>query len=249
MSVFRIPVLLLLTALAFFPAAAMADTYRLVTTRFLPFTDPDHAKGGFLGEIAHEAFARRGHIITINFRPWPRAMKEAREGEADGLLSAFYNEERSKVFHFSAPLNSTRMVLVGMKKKWGDRLTFKTLAEFDGLSIATGRKWAYSEAFEKHSGFDRVLVGSEEAGIRMLFANRVNLFAVNDQQFRSVINQMPGHDIEEVRTLLPAISSNDQHIAATRLKNSSLKFLSEFNTGLASLKASGDYDRIHKKHF
>lgn len=230
-------------------SAAKADSFRFVTTPFVPFTNPDADKDGFLGEIAHEVMERQGHQLEIVYRPWARALAEAEKADFDGLLSAFYNEERGKVFYFSAPLNSTHMVLAGMSGRFGAQPRYKSLTDFKGMDIAVGRKWAYSEAFDNYDGFRRVLVGNEAAGIRMLFADRVDLLAVNVDQFRSVIRTMPGHNSDMVTILTPAISSNDQHLAVSRQAANGLQLLADFNTGLAALKASGRYTAIRNNHF
>ena len=60
---------------------------------------------------------------------------------------------------------------------------------------------------------------------------------------------MPNYDVNQSYMLQPPISSNDQHIAAPRKLAGSVTFLSEFNTGLAALKANGGYDKIRNGFF
>ncbi len=225
-----------------------AHTYRLVTTAFKPFTDPKHEKGGFLVEIARQALAKRGHKINVTYLPWARAMREAATGRYDGLLSAFYNEERAKTFYFSAPLNTTKMVLVGLRDKI-KKTSYKSLSELAPYTIAIGHKWAYSEAFEKNTVLNKYAVNDEPTGIRMLYNNRVDLFAVNIDQFNYAIKHMPEFNRQRAVVLEPEISINDHHIAASRLTPSSLDFLAEFNTGLAAIKASGEYANIKHEFF
>lgn len=241
-------ILPLLLYLLFIPNVK-AETFHLVTAPFKPFTDPDHPKGGFLVEVARQALALRGHEIKVDFRPWARAMREAEAGRYNGLLSAFYNEERGKLFHFSAPLNTTKMVLVGLQGRIPHLNTYNTYRELRSYRIAIGRKWAYSEEFEKNKDLLKTIVNNEPAGIRMLFNNRVALFAVNIDQFYASIAELPEFNAADVKILEPPISKNDQHIAASRKLENSTKFLSEFNTGLAALKANGGYDKIRNGFF
>ncbi len=231
------------------PLTAKADTYRLVTAPFKPFTDPTHPKGGFLVEVARQALALRGHEMEVDYRPWARAMKAASTGRYDGLLSAFYNDERGKVFYFSAPLNTTKMMFVGLKKRVYPKKSYTSLSELTTYRIAVGRKWAYSEEFEKSTDLIKTIVNDEPSGIRMLYNERVGLFAVNNDQFYATIANMPQYNVEDSFMLHPPISTNDQHIAAPREIEGSLKFLSEFNTGLAALKASGGYEKIRNGFF
>ena len=239
---------LLLALFCALSGSVHAQTYRLVTTAFKPFTDPNHAKGGFLTEVARQALAQRGHKIDVTYLPWARAMREAESGRYDGLLSAFYNEERAQKFYFSAPLNTTKMVLVGLRDKI-KQTSYKSLSELASYTIAVGHKWAYSEAFEKSTILNKYGVNDEPTGIRMLYNDRVDLFAVNLDQFNYAIKHMPEFDRQRAVVLEPEISINDHHIAASRLTPSSLDFLAEFNTGLAAIKANGAYANIKHEFF
>lgn len=230
------------------PAAAYADQFSLVTTPFKPFTDPTHPKGGFLVEITRQALALRGHELTIEYRPWARAISEAKNDRYDGLLSAFYNDERAKDFHFSAPLNTTQMVLIGLRDKMISA-QYSNFSDLKNYTIGIGRKWAYSKEFESHDELIKSTVNDEITGIRMLFSNRIDLFAVNIDQFKYAIHINDDFHVNKTFILQPPISTNDQHIAASRTKPNSKKFLNEFNTGLAALKANGGYQKIKTQFF
>jgi len=227
---------------------AKADSFHLVTAPFKPFTDPDHPRGGFLVEITRQALALRGHELKIDYRPWARALNDAQNGSYDGLLSAYYNDERGKNFQFSAPLNTTKMMFVGLRDK-NIPTRYKEFSELKEYNIGVGRKWAYCEKFEKNKELKKSTVNDEPSGIRMLFNNRIDLFAVNIDQYKNTISLMNEFDVHETLILEPAISTNDQHIAAPRTLPTSGIFLSEFNTGLAALKANGGYQKIKTQFF
>ncbi|MTI09832.1 substrate-binding periplasmic protein [Curvivirga aplysinae] len=241
-------IILVLSLVLIASRSGYAETYRLVTASFAPFTSQDSATGGFLVELTREALKIREHDLEIDFKPWARALKEAANGRYDGLLSAFYNEERAKIFHFSAPLNTTKMVFAAHK----DKVLFDTYSNFDQLKsyrLATGLKWAYSNEFENYTGFNKQTVKNEPTGIKLLYHDRIDIFAVNADQLKYNLLNMPEYDPNNIKILSPAISQNDQHIASTIQSEGSLKFLSEFNTGLAAIKANGTYEKIYNRHF
>jgi len=225
-----------------------AKTYKLVTAPFAPFTNPNHPKGGFLVEVARQAFAHSGHDIEVKFHPWARAMKEAETGRFDGLLSAFYNNERGKLFHFSAPLNTTKMIFVGLRKKFFSP-RYKSLQDLYSYRIGVGRKWAYSEEFEQNKQINKQTVNDEASGIHLLYNNRIDLFAVNIDQFHSTISKINKYNVRQSVILTPSISTNNQHLAASRMLASSPQMLADFNTGLAALKANGGYQKIRTEFF
>lgn len=239
---------LLCLTLAVTSLPAQAKTYHLVTAAFKPFTDPDHPQGGFLVDIARQAFAKSGHEITVTFHPWPRAMKEAETGRVDGLLSAFYSAERAKVFHFSAPLNTTRMVFIGLRSHI-DSPYYNDIEDLSRFRIAAGRKWAYSPEFSGASNLKKELVDNEEQGIHLLYNGRVDLFAVNIDQYRDQIKKMNEYNINKSLILTPPISINDHHIAVSHSLPDGEKMLTDFNDGLAALKASGAYQQTRKRFF
>ncbi len=248
MILLRRLICLLCLTLSLAPLQAKAKTFHLVTATFKPFTDPDHPKGGFLVDIARQAFAKAGHDITITFHPWPRAIKEAETGRADGLLSAFYSPERAELFHFSAPLNTTRMVFIGLRSNIRTPY-YNDLKDLAPYRIAAGRKWAYSPEFTTATDLKKEFVDNEEQGIHLLYNGRIDLFAVNIDQYRHTISKMNEYDIEKSLILTPPISINDHHIIVSRTLPDGLKLLTDFNTGLAALKASGDYQQTRKRFF
>ncbi len=227
---------------------AQAETFRLVTAPFKPFADPKDPQGGFLVKVAREALALRGHKLEMEYRPWARAMAEAANQRFDGLLSAFYNNDRAEHFYFSAPINTTRMVFISLRDTFPTTV-YHNLDDLIPYRIAIGRKWAYSAEFEQNKKLNKNVVNDEPSGIRMLFNKRIDLFAVNLDQFHYHIDHMDEYDISKTQVLEPSISVNDQHIAASINAPRSLYFLSEFNTGLAALKASGKYNDIRTSYF
>lgn len=242
-------VLLIMTLLATYNQPLRAETFNLVTATFAPFTDPSHPKGGFLVELTRAALQTQGHDLRVTYYPWPRALKEAEEGHFDGLLSAYYSEERAQKFYFSAPLNRTQMVLVGLKDNYTTMPHYASLDDLKDHTIGTGRKWAYNKEFDSREDLTKIPVKDEATGIKLLFTKRIDLFAVNEQQFKATLNKIPNIDSNQVMSLSPTLSFNDQHIAATKKNDASHKFLCEINTGLAAIRANGTLDKIKATYF
>lgn len=225
-----------------------ADHFRLVTARFLPFTDPDDPKQGYLVHLTRRALALNGHSLEVTFQPWPRALMSAANGKFDGILSAFYTIQRGQDYYFSSPLNATEMVLIGLKNNFPTPY----YANYDALEnkrVAIGRKWAYSDAFNQSNSLVRHFVNDEKTAINLLYHQRVDLIAINKDQFHENLKRLKEHDPDAVQILHPSISQNLQYVAASKHNSNSLYFLAELNNGIAAMRSSGEFDRIHKEFF
>ncbi|MGO1119141.1 substrate-binding periplasmic protein [Rhodovibrionaceae bacterium A322] len=222
-------------------SAAVARTYHLVTAEFWPFTGKYLPDGGMLVSIAREALAAQGHELIVSYRPWSRAMMEVKAGTYDGLLSAFYTEERAREFLFSRPINDTWMVLLAKAPQ--EKNSYSSYEEFAGKTIAVGRNWAYSPEFSSSPVFSRYEVNDEISGIKMLLAERIDYFAVNFHQALFNLKQA-GLKRSDFVFLLPAISNNSQHLAAPRTRQGSKELIAEFDKGLLALQQSGRLQEI-----
>ena len=70
----------------------------LATDPWPPYYGPDLENQGYFTEISRAAFQRAGYQLVVEFVPWKRALKMAKTGKYDGVLGAFYNDERTQWF-------------------------------------------------------------------------------------------------------------------------------------------------------
>ena len=83
---------------------AAERTFKAIASPFPPFTCPDLENNGVAWEICKTAFETQGYTVTLRFAPWARAMEESKHGRYDGLLPAYWTEERTQWFLYPMPL-------------------------------------------------------------------------------------------------------------------------------------------------
>jgi polar amino acid transport system substrate-binding protein len=66
----------------------------LVSSEYPRYFSENLPDFGFITAIVVEAYKRAGYKTDIQFRPWARALKAAKEGPSDGMFALWYRRER-----------------------------------------------------------------------------------------------------------------------------------------------------------
>ncbi len=77
---------------------------------WVPYYGRELKNGGYLTELTRQAFKAKGYSITVDWKPWARAVKESESGLYDGLLGTYYSEERAIKLAFSKPIDKDEIV-------------------------------------------------------------------------------------------------------------------------------------------
>jgi len=247
MRIFIFSCFISLLALTPWQKPAFADHFQLVTAPFIPFTNPQDPQQGYLVELTRQALAINGHSLEVTFQPWPRALLNAAHGHFDGVISAYYTEERARDFYYSSPLNTTEMVFIGLKENI-DIERYFSLNALKRYSIAVGRKWAYSKEFDHNKKLNKTTVNDEQSAIKLLYNKRIDLIAINQDQFVENLRHLKEYDPGKITILQPAIAQTHNYVAAPKTHSKSLYFIAELNNGIADLRASGQLDALRKDY-
>ena len=78
-----------------------SKTVRLLSSEYPPFFSKKLENYGAVSEIITKAFEKSGYKVSIEFRPWARALDQTTKGAADGMFALWHNAEREKIFLFS----------------------------------------------------------------------------------------------------------------------------------------------------
>ncbi|WP_196161312.1 ABC transporter substrate-binding protein [Reinekea sp. G2M2-21] len=93
-------------------AVEARDKIRLITVDWPPYYSAELPEQGFYSQITREVFKRAGYSVEIYFVPWQRALFEAEQGNYDGLLGAYYSDERAKKFLFTDQVSANDEVFI-----------------------------------------------------------------------------------------------------------------------------------------
>lgn len=239
--------LLLLVAI---PLASQASTLQFGTDQWLPYEDivNRHAPG-FSVEVVQAVFARMGYALTIRQYPWARAQAMVYSGHLDGLLSAFYSEERAAKCYFPRePLIQEKWVLFVRKGDVGS-LDFHGWDDFAGKRVGVVRGatvtpgfWRYVRA---HSNYDEA--SDDEEDFHKLVKGRVDYvvasqangaYLIKQQHLQQVVAQLP----------VPPLKTDGLYLIFSR-ERVLPEQVEAFSNALRDFKSTTQFQAIYQKYF
>lgn len=224
-------------------ATPVKPSYKIVSdSSFAPF-EYQNGKGKYTGfdmELIKKIAKQQGFKLDISNPGFDAALNAVQSGQADGVIAgATITEARQKIFDFSDPYYTSSVILAvkkGSNVKSYQDLKGKTVGAKNGTASYTwlsdhADKYNYHvKAFDEASTmYDSMNSGSIDA---LMDDEAVLAYAINQ-----------GRKFE---TPIKGEKSGDIGFAVKKGANPEL--IKMFNNGLASLKKSGEYDKLVKKY-
>ncbi|MCG2582151.1 MAG: transporter substrate-binding domain-containing protein [Marinobacter sp.] len=128
-----------------------------------PYYSETLPNGGVAVEIVRKAFERSGYALELHWLPWARAFNMAKKGRYDGVLGAWYTEERTQFFTYTHPFLTTELVFF---KKKGKRITYTTLQDLKPYTIGVARDSGPYELLKPEFGQNLEVATSAELNIQ-----------------------------------------------------------------------------------
>lgn len=125
--------LLAVAAIVLLPGETRAETFRLTTLEWCPYTCPSLPGGGATTEILRTALGSQGHGLEVDILPWKRAVQLARR---DPSLAGYYPEYSSASLGsgISPPIGHGPL---GIAERRDHPLRFQTVADLSGHRLGT----------------------------------------------------------------------------------------------------------------
>ena len=217
---------------------------RLVATEFPPYTSASLEGDGSAAVITRAALERVGLTMTLQFRPWARALAELQNGQWDGIIGAWYQPDREAYMAFPQPLGITNRI--GFLARAGTTLAVGDLSRLGGLKIGVVRDYANPPAFDR-ANLQRDEALDDLSNLRKLLAGRVDLILIDKGvAFHLLKTQVP-EALQAVIWLEPALAESPLYTALSKRDPALKSRLAAFNKGLTELQISGDLARLLKR--
>jgi polar amino acid transport system substrate-binding protein len=185
-----LPALLLVGAFA--ATAARADTVRIATTEWPPYTSAALPGEGASAAVLRAAFKAMGHELQLEFLPWARAVYEGTQGKRlVGYFPAYESEERSRLGLRSARIGSSP---VGFAHRAAEGPRWTTLDELSSFKIGVVRDYVNTAEFDARSRDGRLRTEAavnDEENLRKLVGQRIDLAVIDRTVFHSLLAQHP----------------------------------------------------------
>ncbi len=224
-----------------------AQTINVVTEYFPPFQWEKNGKiTGPSTEVIQAVIKGVGVDSSIKIYPWARAYTMALKDKNVLIYSIAKIKGRENKFKWVGSIMSRNSYLWKLKKRKDvqvetleDAKNYKTA----GMSMDSGAEYLFSKGFIKDE--DVYMVSNNEAAIKLLFAQRIDLIVDNNGLQAKV--EKYGYDFDLLEKVLPIEELSGEIYAAFSLLTED-EVVDKFRNELKKLKQNGEFSKIISKY-
>ncbi|MFL6657193.1 MAG: substrate-binding periplasmic protein [Massilia sp.] len=220
--------------------SARAEDITLTNGEWKPFLSEHLPYSGVLSRIVSEAFALEGVSVHYVFRPWPRALAEARNGNAQGSLVWSVgrpDSARIRDFYFSDVVYDSKSVFFHRKD-----FAFHLNQLADLANYRIGAVAGYEYSFEDLPGVHLDRAATDELCMRKLLAGRFDVFPSSLHVGMYILRtQFSASEAAQITVSPVTYNTSRYHLILPRALAGSPRLMQLFNKGLRRLKESGRY--------
>ncbi|HJU49371.1 MAG TPA: transporter substrate-binding domain-containing protein [Pseudogulbenkiania sp.] len=218
-------------------------TLTLLSTEYPPYTSPSLPQQGIATAITVEAFRRSGYQVVIQYRPWARALYEAREGSSDGVVGLWHSKEREAFLAYSQPLVDN---VVGFYARADQRHDVRRLSRLRSLTIGVVRGYLIPPNVEAARLRTEAAI-DDEANLRKLAAGRVDLALIDKGVASYLLRYRLPEQSGRLVWLEPRVYSLPLYVGFSRRVPGWEQYLADFNAGLAAMHKDGSLERLKRE--
>jgi polar amino acid transport system substrate-binding protein len=228
-------------------APVCAEALRLATGELPPYATQDRPDQGMALEIVRKSFANAGHTVTYTFRPWTRALEEARAGQWDGTAYWGKNPARDVGFLISDNVLTEQWVFLYRNPPSGAKaFDWTTLSDLKGVRIGGVQSYTYTPEFwdmAKQGLLTLELAQDDLGSLRRLLAGKVDLVVMERNVACHLMHtHFKPQEIANLRAHPKLLTTQfTTHLMLSEKLPQSAERMKAFNAGLATLKKTKDY--------
>ena len=238
--------LVVLATLVLTPSLSAEElTVRLANVNRAPYMGEELPEGGFLSHLVTEAFGRVGYRVEYHYRPWKRAIEEAKNGDLDGVVGPYYLDERAAIFAYPDPLWTIR---VHFLTTHSPPMAYRTLADLTPYVVCVLQGTVFEQQLIK-AGVRVESVAEVKSNVRKLLAKRIDLTVIPPEVFFFNARQvLTDTELAQVHVLEQAYQENPSYVVFSKQVPHHQQLVADFNRGLREIHADGTYASILNEH-
>ena len=218
-----------------------ADTLRLASGSWEPFTSEQQPQYQVIENIVINAFEAAGHQVELVYYPWKRSYNMALHGEVDGTFPWFKTDNREKDFIYSDTIFRVTEVFFHRKDVSFD---WQSLSDLEPYVIGTTIGYSHEEILG-NAGLMFESASQEELNFKKLLHRRVDLSpSVLEAGLYILETQMSPQQAREITYHPKPFTGGTEHVLFPRSLPKSAFWNREFNRGLAILKRTGQFQPV-----
>ncbi|WCE28840.1 substrate-binding periplasmic protein [Vibrio sp. SCSIO 43137] len=236
-------ILMLLISSLFMSGQALAEKKVLLSSINLPpYTGEQLPEHGFFSQIVTRAFAEAGYKVEYQYRPWRRALQEAKTGSVDGVMTAYWEKSSAEYLEYPDVVWKVTVVVAVLPNQL---ITYSgKVSDFRGYTIGV----VSGSVVSKHltsEGITTQDVLDHTQNILKLAAGRIDAMIIPDAVLRYKLSLLAteGKKIEARRLDTP-YKVYDMYVAFSKANPEYKTLTQDFNRGIQLLKSKGEFDRI-----
>ena len=180
----------------------------------------------------------------VQYLPWKRALQMAEKNKVDGIIGAYYSDERSRFLDYGTEaIYQDEFVLMSLKSapfEWSGNLE-----QLHGKSFSLLRSASYGDWYDEiKSELDIIVVSTSMQQFELLKVGRAELI-VNNQR-TSPVNIRKLNLQDKVRFHKPALTIREGYFTATK-QSKLVPYLAKFDKYMALLSASGEMEQLRNQ--
>lgn len=224
--------------------ATHAADVRLVTgDDYAPLTGRSLAGAGMLSQVVQAAFARSELTTSLAWQPWRRGYLATLRSEYDATFPYIRAEQREREFLYSAPLYVSEQHLFS---RASDPVELEDLSGVSGRRLCQPLGWQLPASVQALVN-QGILVRHSPPGLsecaQLLLLGRDDVFLA-DLQLGNYALQSTEAPRLRFHVSSSVLSRQTMHLIVPRNHPGAAELVEQFDRGLATLRASGEYQHI-----
>jgi len=224
-------------------AEAKGKRLELAAINWPPIYGQNIPKNGFFTELCREAYRRAGYDIKLIFLPWSRVIYETKKGKYDGVLGAYYNDERSQHFIYSDVVIINEEIFIRREETKFSSTALDVLKRHRVVAL---RGSAQAQELI-NAGFAVDEVTSHSQSISMLLAKRHDLALVGKPFYLHYLLHEGQNNKDKLAIINPPFKSYQLFTLLSRKRKNAHYIMKQFNAALQQMKDDGTYAEIIKR--
>jgi polar amino acid transport system substrate-binding protein len=221
-----------------------AESLRIATLDWEPYTGHSLKSGGFCSEIVTEVFKKAGYTVTIDYISWDKAIEEGAKGNYDAVFPEYYSRERTKDFAYS---NFFTNSLLGFYERKGASIKHKTLRDLAPYKIGVVKGYVNTEELDKATYLKKIESDSDEENLRKLARGEMDLIVIDKLVAQYLISTKMPAEVTRLVPVEPPLMIQPLFVIFPKKLPQSDKRLKDFNKALDEFTNDGGVSAIMKK--
>ncbi|MBF0119931.1 MAG: transporter substrate-binding domain-containing protein [Desulfobacterales bacterium] len=228
-----------------YPVIAQEKIVTLATLDWEPYIGEKLENNGFISEIVHEAFKRKGYKVKNEFLPWARVIKMAEEGKVDGYYPEYFTEELKKNYIVSESYPCGPLGFAKIKDK---NISYKNMEDLKPYKIGIVRGYVNTAEFDAATYLKKDEAVDDITNIKKLLAGRIDLIVIDKYVLSYQLKKELPDKLNQIEFIEPPLETKELFTCIGKKIQNGEELMKMFNEGLNEIKKDGTLKKIMQKH-